>query len=86
MELDEPPVFEFSLLPTIELKENNYEVTLNNIKYEGSESIPITGFNWKLTYSDGTQRGPEPGESFPIKISKEYNLVTYEITPETGYN
>ena len=67
-------------------KENNYEVTLNHIKYEGSESIPITGFNWKLTYSDGTQRGPEPGESFPIKISKEYNLVTYEIIPETGYN
>lgn len=86
VELDEPPVFEFSLLPTIELKEDSYEVTLNNIIYEGSDSIPITGFNWILTYSDGTKIGPMPGDSFPIKVPKEYNLVTYEITPETGYN
>ena len=86
VELDEPPVFEFSLLPTIELKENNYEITLDKIDYEGSESIPIEGFNWKLTYSDGTPRYPEPGESSPIKVPSEYNLVTYEITPETGYN
>ena len=27
------------------------------------------------------------GESFPIEsFHSEYNLVTYEITPETGYN
>lgn len=86
VELDEPPVFEFSLLPTIELKEDNYELTLNNIDYEGSESIPITGFNWILTYPDGTKEGPKLGDSFPIKVPSDYNLVTYEITPETGYN
>lgn len=86
VELDEPPVFEFNLLPTIELKENNYEITLNNIDYVGSKSIPITGFNWILTYPDGTKEGPKLGDSFPIKVSSEYNLVTYEITPETGYN
>lgn len=91
VELDEPPVFKFNLLPTIELKENNYEVTLNNIDYESSDSIHITGFNWILTFPDGTQidgtqEYPEPEESFPIKVFKEYNLVTYEITPKTEYN
>lgn len=85
IDIDEPEFFEFSVLPTAERIGENYELTLGKLKWKNSDTIQITGFDWKLIFVDGSIRTPANGGEDPFIIGAENNLVSYEITPKTNY-
>lgn len=85
IDIDEPEFFEFSVLPTAELTGENYRLTLDKLKWKNSDTIQITGFDWKLIFADGSIRTPANGGENPFIIGAEHNLVSYEVTPKTNY-
>lgn len=82
-ELNEPRRFALNRSPDLEIIENGFIIKFA-LDMEGSEAIEINGYNVVLTLDDGT-KVTTPLSDGSFFLSKEYNFVSYEITPDTNF-